>query len=153
MTTPNDSPGTDQYEIQFEQAEFPAETSAVQEQVTRCNACGAAIPAVYFEAGGKIVCAPCRDKIEAMFHQGSRLGCGIKAVLFGTIAARNRRNRTLLFTAQEVSRRIHWLRSALSGCPLGTGCVLSCRCGMGPAATTAAWGRLARTRTAALGVE
>ena len=52
-----------------------------------CNACAAAIPDVYFEAGGKIVCAPCRDKIEAMFHQGSRLGRGIKAVLFGTIAA------------------------------------------------------------------
>ncbi len=38
MATPNDSPGTDQGEIQFEQAEFPAETSAVQEHVTRCNA-------------------------------------------------------------------------------------------------------------------
>ena len=87
MATPNDSPGTDQDEIQFEQAEFPAETSAVQEHVTRCNACAAAIPDVYFEAGGKVVCAPCRDKIEAMFHQGSRLGRGIKAVLFGTIAA------------------------------------------------------------------
>ena len=87
MATPNDSPGTDQDEIQFEQAEFPAETSAVQEHVTRCNACTAAIPDVYFEAGGKVVCAPCRDKIEAMFHQGSRLGRGIKAVLFGTIAA------------------------------------------------------------------
>ena len=87
MATPNDSPGTDQDEIQFEQAEFPAETSAVQEHVTRCNACAAAIPDVYFEARGKIVCAPCRDKIEAMFHQGSRLGRGIKAVLFGTIAA------------------------------------------------------------------
>lgn len=87
MATPNDSPGTDQDEIQFEQAEFPAETSAVQEHVTRCNACTAAIPDVYFEAGGKVVCAPCRDKIEAMFHQGSRLDRGIKAVLFGTIAA------------------------------------------------------------------
>jgi hypothetical protein len=87
MATPNDSPGTDQDEIQFEQAEFPAETSAVQEHVTRCNACAAAIPDVYFEARGNVVCAPCRDKIEAMFHQGSRLGRGIKAVLFGTIAA------------------------------------------------------------------
>jgi hypothetical protein len=87
MATPNDSPGTDQDEIQFEQAEFPAETSAVQEHVTRCNACAAAIPDVYFEAGGKVVCAPCRDKIEAIFHQGSRLDRGIKAVLFGTIAA------------------------------------------------------------------
>ena len=87
MTTPNDSPGTDQDEIQFEQAEFPAETSAVQEHVTRCNACTAAIPDVYFEAGGKVVCAPCRDKIEAMLHQGSRLGRGFKAVVFGTIGA------------------------------------------------------------------
>ena len=87
MATPNDSPGTDRDEIQFEQAEFPAETSVVQEHVTRCNACTAAIPDVYFEAGGKVVCAPCRDKIEAMFHQGSRLDRGIKAVLFGTIAA------------------------------------------------------------------
>jgi len=87
MATPNDSPGTDQDEIQFEQAEFLAETSAVQEHVTRCNACAAAIPDVYFEAGGKIVCAPCRDKIEAMFHQGQRLGRGFKAIVFGTIGA------------------------------------------------------------------
>ncbi len=87
MTTPNDSPGTDRDEIQFEQAEFPAETSVVQEHVTRCNACTAAIPDVYFEAGGKVVCAPCRDKIEALFHQGSRLGRGIKAIVFGTIGA------------------------------------------------------------------
>jgi len=87
MATPNDSPGTDQDEIQFEQAEFLAETSAVQEHVTRCNACAAAIPDVYFEAGGKIVCAPCRDKIEAMFHQGQRLGRLFKAIVFGTIAA------------------------------------------------------------------
>jgi len=87
MATPNDSPGTDQDEIQFEQAEFPAETSAVQEHVTRCNACATAIPDVYFEAGGKIVCASCRDKIEAMFHQGSRLGRGFKAIVLGTIAA------------------------------------------------------------------
>lgn len=87
MTTPNDFPGTDQDEIQFEQAEFPAETTASQEHVTRCNACTAAIPDVYFESGGKIVCAPCRDKIEAMFHQGSRLGRGFKALVFGTIGA------------------------------------------------------------------
>ncbi|MGA2699724.1 MAG: hypothetical protein ABSH35_01320 [Isosphaeraceae bacterium] len=87
MATPNDSSGTDQDEIQFEQAEFPAETSAIQEHVTRCNACAAAIPDVYFEAGGKIVCAPCRDKIEAMFHQGQRFGRGFKAIVFGTIAA------------------------------------------------------------------
>jgi hypothetical protein len=87
MATPNDSPGTDQGEIQFEQAEFPAETSAVQEHVTRCSACTAAIPDVYFEARGKVVCSPCRDQIEAMFHQGSRPGRGIKAIVFGTIAA------------------------------------------------------------------
>ncbi len=87
MATPNDSPGTDQDGIQFEQAEFPAEASAVEEHVTRCNACTAAISDVYFEAGGKIVLPPCRDKIEAMFHQGSRLGRGFKAIVFGTIGA------------------------------------------------------------------
>ncbi len=87
MAIPNDSPGADQDELQFEQAEFPAETSAIQEHVTRCSACTAAIPDVYFEAGGKIVCAPCRDKIEAMIHHGSGLGRGFKAIVFGTIAA------------------------------------------------------------------
>jgi hypothetical protein len=33
------------------------------------------------------VCAACRDKIEAMFHQCSPLGRGIKAIVFGTIGA------------------------------------------------------------------
>jgi hypothetical protein len=87
MATPNDSPGTDQNDIQFEQAEFTAENDADQQHATRCTACTATIPEVYYEAGGKVVCAPCRDQIEAMFHQGSRLGRGIKAIVFGTIAA------------------------------------------------------------------
>jgi hypothetical protein len=87
MATPNDSPGTDQNDIQFEQAEFTAENDADQQHATRCTACTATIPDVYYEAGGKVVCAPCRDQIEAMFHQGSRLGRGIKAIVFGTIAA------------------------------------------------------------------
>jgi len=87
MATPNDSPGTDQNDIQFEQAEFTAENDAVQQHVTRCTACTATIPDIYFEAGGKVVCATCRDKIEAMFYQGSWLGRGFKAIVFGTIGA------------------------------------------------------------------
>ncbi len=87
MATSDDSPATDQDVIQFEQAEFPAEATAIQEHVPRCSACTAAIPDVYFEAGGKIVCTPCREQIEAMFHQGSRFGRGFKAIVFGTIGA------------------------------------------------------------------
>ena len=87
MATPTMSPGTDQDEIQFERAEFAAETATGSGTVTRRSACKAPIPDVYFEAGGKLVCAPCRDKIETMSHQGSRLGRVIKAVVFGTIAA------------------------------------------------------------------
>ena len=87
MATPEDSSATDQGELQFEQAEFPAETGAVQEHVTRCSACSTAIPDVYYEANGKVVCSPCRDKIEAALNQGSRLGRVVKAFGFGTIAA------------------------------------------------------------------
>jgi hypothetical protein len=87
MSTPNDSHGTQQNDIQFDQAEFATETEAVQQDVTRCTACKLPIPDVYYEAGGKIVCAPCRDKIEAMFHSGPRLARVFKALFFGTIGA------------------------------------------------------------------
>lgn len=87
MATPEDSSATDHDELQFEEAEFPAETGAVQEHRTHCSACSTAIPDVYYEANGKVVCSSCRDKIEAALSQGSRLGRVVKACGFGTIAA------------------------------------------------------------------
>ncbi len=87
MATPDHSLATDQDELQFEHAEFPAEVGAASEPQISCSVCTAAIPELYYEANGKVLCPPCRDRIEAGFQQGSRLGRVIKAFVFGSIAA------------------------------------------------------------------
>ena len=48
--------------------------------------------------------------------------------------AKNRSRRTLLSMQQWFKRQRYWLCLALFWHPPGTGCVLSCRCGMSPAA-------------------
>jgi hypothetical protein len=87
MTTPIDSSGTTPGELQFDQAEYTGEKDTAEANATPCNACGSAISDVYFECGGKILCASCRERIVALFNQGSRLGRGIKALVFGTVGA------------------------------------------------------------------
>src|SRR5271166_6354747 len=89
MATPEGSAATneDEGDLQFEHAEFAARDESGQDHLTRCSACAADITDIYFEAGGKLLCAPCRDRIEAGFHQGSRLRRMIKAFVFGSIAA------------------------------------------------------------------
>ena len=83
MSNPHDSADSHQDELQFDEAEFTEPAHAV----TTCTACQTPIADLYYEAGGKIVCDPCRHKIEAMFHGGSRLGRAFKALVMGTIAA------------------------------------------------------------------
>ncbi len=51
------------------------------------------------------------------------------------LPARNRSHWTLPFAEQRLNCLDHWLCLALFRHPPGTGCVLSCRCGMSPAAT------------------
>jgi hypothetical protein len=83
MSNPHDSADFHQDELQFDEAEFTEPAHAV----TTCAACQTPIADLYYEAAGKIVCDPCRQRIEATFHGGSRLGRAFKALIMGTIAA------------------------------------------------------------------
>jgi hypothetical protein len=83
MSTPHDSAEPHQDQLQFDEAEFTEPAQAA----TTCTVCKTPITDLYYEAGGKIVCDPCRHKIEAMFHRGSRMGRALKALVLGTIAA------------------------------------------------------------------
>ncbi len=87
MPPPNETSEPAPDDLQFEQAEFADESTAGSEQASWCISCKEPITDVYFEAGGGIVCTPCRDKIETMFHGGSRLTRMLKALVFGTIGA------------------------------------------------------------------
>lgn len=52
-----------------------------------CSACQRAIPDSYFEAAGRIFCAPCRDAALAAPSGGAGVSRLLKAVLLGTGAA------------------------------------------------------------------
>ena len=74
-------------DLQFDQAEFADVTATESDNVTPCSACKTPITDLYFETGGRIVCASCRDRIESALRGGSRLTRVLKALVFGTIAA------------------------------------------------------------------
>jgi hypothetical protein len=87
MTTdPGDIGGASQpTELQFDQADHrgAVETPAG----ATCTVCKRAIPDVYFEAGGHILCATCRAKLGALAEGGSRAGRVLRAVLAGAAMA------------------------------------------------------------------
>ena len=83
MSIADDPPPPEQPDLQFDRAEF---TAGVPEAVV-CTACGTPINDRYFEAGGKVVCATCREAVERMFRGGPGLGRAFKALAFGTAAA------------------------------------------------------------------
>jgi hypothetical protein len=83
MSNPHDFADSHQDQLQFDEAEFTEPAHAA----TTCTACKTPIADLYYEAGGKIVCDPCRHKIEALFHGGSRLGRAFRALVLGTLAA------------------------------------------------------------------
>jgi hypothetical protein len=87
MASSNDSPQTTPSDLQFDHAEFAAENPAAPADVTRCAACRAGIDEVYYAVGERIVCARCRDKIEALHHGGSRFARALKGLVFGAIGA------------------------------------------------------------------
>jgi hypothetical protein len=89
MPTPDEyeSPRPEPADIQFDHAEFTAEAHARAHEGSSCAVCKTPIPDLYYEAGGKILCAPCRERIEAMLHGGSGLGRGLKALVLGSVAA------------------------------------------------------------------
>jgi hypothetical protein len=83
MSVPNDSPAPEQNDIQFDQAEFMAQ----DHQGPSCTACKSPISDDYFEAGGKMLCVPCRERIEAHFHGGPRPRQAFMALILGSVAA------------------------------------------------------------------
>ncbi len=72
-------------QLQFDQAEYS--TSAPRASGASCTNCNQPIADAYFEIGGKIVCGPCRQRIEEAFRGGSRLARGMRSLLYGTLAA------------------------------------------------------------------
>jgi len=70
-------------ELQFDQAEFttPAPLGP------SCSFCKRPIDDAYYELGGKICCASCRQQVEAALRGGSSLARVIKALIFGSVAA------------------------------------------------------------------
>jgi hypothetical protein len=72
-------------QIQFDQAEYS--TEAPGERGATCTHCRRPIADSYFEIGGKVVCAMCRQRIEEAFRGGSKLARGMRALLFGILAA------------------------------------------------------------------
>ncbi len=78
-----EEPSSDAGDLQFDQAEY--ETPEAAEPT--CTACKNPIEETYYEANGAMVCASCRESIEAAMTGGSRLGRFVKATIFGAIAA------------------------------------------------------------------
>ena len=90
MSEPNASaPGEDDDadleagdELQFDQAEYATPAPAGP----NCGVCKRPIDDAYYEINGKVVCATCRQQVEAAFRGGSRVARLIKALVFGAAA-------------------------------------------------------------------
>jgi len=87
MATAENDPQPLAEELQFDRAEYTTEPEAANPPAPTCAACKDPIQEVYFEANSRIVCARCRDRIEASLQGGSRLARAFKAFVFGSIAA------------------------------------------------------------------
>ena len=83
MTTPHDASEAKADDLQFDEAEYAAETPSGPV----CSACKAPIDGTYYAALGHLFCASCREKIEAARGGGSRTGRFVKAFVLGSIAA------------------------------------------------------------------
>lgn len=68
--------------LQFETAASPNGGGTVS-----CGTCQRTIPDVYYEAGGQVLCAVCKDAAQDSLQGGSRVGRLLSALAFGTIAA------------------------------------------------------------------
>ena len=69
--------------IQFDQAEY---ATPVPSDPT-CDVCHRVVLDSYYEINGKVVCASCRQGVEAALRGGSRLGRVFKALVLGSAAA------------------------------------------------------------------
>ncbi|MGO9920901.1 MAG: hypothetical protein ACLQIB_40210, partial [Isosphaeraceae bacterium] len=72
-------------QIQFDLAEYS--TPAPRASGASCANCNRPIADAYFEIGGKVVCGPCRLRIEEAYRGGSRLARGMRSLLYGMLAA------------------------------------------------------------------
>jgi hypothetical protein len=86
-STPEGEPAPVADELQFEEAEYEAGAEPARSDVPVCLVCKQSIRDVYYEAGGQIVCGPCRGRIEEAPQAGSKLGRAFKALVFGSVAA------------------------------------------------------------------
>jgi hypothetical protein len=77
-------PGQDE-QIQFDQAEYSS--PAARDSGAICANCRQPIADVYFEIDGKVSCPACRQRIEEAFRGGRRIARGMRALLFGMLAA------------------------------------------------------------------
>jgi hypothetical protein len=87
MTTdPSDAGGSSRpTELQFDQADYAGGAEPPPGAI--CAACNRVIPDVYFEAGGQILCATCREKVGALARGGSRVGRVLRALVAGVAMA------------------------------------------------------------------
>jgi hypothetical protein len=71
-----------QQELQFDRVEGGAPPAAAA-----CASCERTIPDVYYEAAGKVFCAPCREAAQASLTGGSGMARILKALALGLVAA------------------------------------------------------------------
>ncbi|MFI5453972.1 MAG: hypothetical protein ACHRXM_00830 [Isosphaerales bacterium] len=69
-------------ELQFDQAEYATPVPAGPS----CGFCKRPIDDAYYELSGKVICATCRQRVEAAFRGGSPVARVIKALVFGSAA-------------------------------------------------------------------
>ena len=70
-------------ELQFDQAEF---TTPAPDGPS-CGFCKRPVEDAYYELGGKICCASCRQQVETAVRGGSSLARVVKALFLGSVAA------------------------------------------------------------------
>jgi hypothetical protein len=69
-------------ELQFDQAEYATPVPAGPS----CGFCKRPIDDAYYELSGKVICATCRQRVEAAFRGGSPVARVILALVFGSAA-------------------------------------------------------------------
>jgi hypothetical protein len=77
-----DESGGAKGELQFDKADFGSTAPAA----LACAECSVPIGSAYFEAAGRVLCEPCRYKIEEFLKSRAGLGGGLKALAAGVAA-------------------------------------------------------------------
>jgi len=80
METQRQSPESG--ELQFEQAEYDADSAA-----QTCTVCTNRLQGYYYTANGRLICVECKEKVQQVFDIGSAPRRFFKALLFGSLAS------------------------------------------------------------------